>query len=557
MKKIVIVGGMAAGCKAAARLKRVLPDSRVTIVEKRNFLSYGSCGMPLYASGEVQSFDELATTPYGMLRNADFFWNVKGVEALTNASVVKIDVDAKIVLCRNGSEEFELEYDELIITTGAKASPTPFPCPESDNISHFHNPMDAKKFREKAQRGEIGSAAIVGGGYIGCELAEALVNLWGIETTIIERESHLLPKSFDGEISGILKKVLENEDICCKTGISVLKAEESGEGISLSLDNGEELNVDYLFICSGTKPETALTNSIGLHTGDYGGILVDERMQTNVPNIWAAGDCVEVKSLVDDKYSWFPLGSLANRQGRVIADNIAGIKSKFHGAAGAISMQVFGFIMAACGFNENEANSRGIEYESVIAGFQDRPDYHPDVRNLYTKMLFSKNEGRLLGLQIAGKGEVTRYIDSFSCLIAGKGTIHDLCDFEHAYNPPHSGPVNPLNFLGYIALSHIDGVKNQPVSVMDDFNGSIIDVRQDFEIDATHKIQNSINIPLHEFRKRAEELNKDENIFIICQKGTRSYEAARHLKNLGYNKVFYMGGGMSMKTMDIELGDEG
>ncbi len=549
MNKVVIIGGQAAGCKAAARLKRIMPDSEITIVEKREILSFGACGMPFYASGDIPELLELATTPYGMVRDAEFFRDVKGVEARIHTEATAIDTSAQTVSCRDlmSGEEFELGYDNLIIATGGRTSRPPFPCPESERISTFIKPADAKAFRKKAQTGQVGTAVVIGGGYIGCELAEALVSLWGIDTHIVEMEDRLLPKAFDGELAGLIAKVYEDEGVNLHLRTRVEKVELDDDGNpTVSLNSGESIDCDYVFIATGIMPDTRLARSAGVRIGDRGGIAVDNQMRTNIANIFAAGDCIEINNYITGKPCLLPLGSLANRQGRVAADAIAGRDANFGGAVGAISMKAFELITASTGLTEKLAGILGYECSTIVGNWTDRPDYYPENHDIYAKLVYERETLRLLGLQLVGRGEVTRYIDSFTQMAAAEGTLYDLLDAEHAYTPPHSGPLNPLNNLAAMALNQEEGIRCIEPGEIDKFEGLVIDVREESEIEAYPLERADEKISIKYFREKASNLDTSRPVLVVCQRGPRSYEAARWLNGRGASEVAYLGGGMQL-----------
>jgi len=555
MSKVVIIGGMAAGCKTATRLKRIKPETEIFIIEKNPFLSYGTCGMPFYASGDVDGFMEPATSSWGMVRDETFFKNVKDINAFINTEAIKIDNDKKIVHCKNlqNNKEFILNYDFLVIATGAKAVAPPFPVPKSEKISNFHNPQDAKKFREKAQRGQIGSVTIVGSGYIGCELAEAMVSLWGLDTHCIELSNRLIPRAIDKEISMLVEKVLTENDIKLHLNTKVEKIElDENDNPVVFLNNGEKIISDYVFTCVGIKPNIDLAKSIGVEIGSLDGIIVNDKMQTNLKNVYAAGDCVEIKNLITGQPSFFPLGSLANRQGRVIANNINGNDDKFEGAIGTSSVKVFDFVIASAGISETTAKELSLDYDCVLGSWYDRPDYMPDSKTLYGKLIYDKKTRRLLGLQLAGYGEVTRYIDAFSIFASEHRQAEDLLNFEHAYTPTHSGPLNPLNFLG--AMAEAQEV-NKLICLSphtENFEGIILDVRETDEIKSAKYNDNAITMSVAEYRRRLNELDKTKPILVVCQRGPRSYEVANTLLNNGFQKVYYLGGGVQFANCILD-----
>ena len=563
MKKIVIIGGMAAGCKAAARLSRLSPDYQITVIERKPFVSFDNCGLPLYASGDVNDLFDLSKTAYGVIRDKDYFRDAKDVDVLINTEAEEIDAEELEVRCKDIEKNkiFSLPYDALIIATGTKPVEPKFPLPKSQRISSFHHPFDAKAFREEAQKGKVGKAVIIGGGFVGCELTDTLSSLWGIETTLIETENSLMINSVDPEISRLIeKRIIDN-------GVKILSSTEI-EKIELDQDDlpvvypkdGRKITSDYVFYNLGVKPETTLARSANVKLGKYGGIVVDKNMRTNINNIWAAGNCVETVKLVTSKAGYFPLGSISNRMGRVAADSIAGLSNeecvnKFKGAVGTISLKIFDQIICAAGLTEREANKSGYNIGSVIGCWADRPDYHPDSKNIFGKLVFEKDSLKLLGLQLLSEGEVTRYIDTFSELLTNKRTVYDLVNLEHAYAPAHSSPISPLNYLGYMAVSQEkDGIKNFNPLCLSSFKGIFIDVREPSEVDYTPFQGNTIHIPFSRLRLKLGELEHMQPYMFLCSKGPRSYEAARLLINNGFKNISYLGGGMVMyKEITREL----
>lgn len=559
MKKVIIIGGMAAGCKTATRLKRIAPDFQVTLIEAKDFISYGTCGMPFYASGEVDSFDDLNKTPFGILRDVAYFKSVKGVNVLINTFVNSVDRQLKLVHCKNllTDETFSLSYDYLVLATGAEPTLPKIHLPKSDYISTFHNPLDAKKFRMLAEKGKIGSAAIIGGGYIGCELAEALTAMWGIETHLIEIENRLLPRILDKEISMLLEKTLKNEGVFLHLSSKVTDVIEQDDNTLLIKFNNQEITVDYVFLCTGIRPKIDLANQLELKIGNLGGILVDEEMRTSSKDVWAVGDCVEVKNLISGKSDYFPLGSLANRQGRVAANSIANLIDTFKGAIGTNSIRVFGLTVASAGLNESAIAENFDKYESVIGCWYDRPDYMPESKSLFGKLIYQKHNFRLVGLQLAGFGEVTRYIDVFSAMASLGLACQDLVEFDHSYTPPHSSPLNPLNYLGQMALNqHFHSIKCLSPLILERFEGKVIDVRESYEIEDAPIPVTSTHIPLENIKEALMSYEKDENILIVCQRGSRSYEAARFFINNGFKNVSYLGGGMQLALQILDKKDD-
>ncbi len=554
MRNVIIIGGIAAGCKAAARLSRISPDFKIIIIERGSFISFGNCGLPLFASGDVDDLFELSKTSYGVIRDKAFFKNVKGVEVFINTEAEDIDTKKSVVTCKDlqSNNTFDLPYDSLILATGANAVQPKFPFEKSPRISSFHSPLDAKAFRNEAQRGKINKAVIIGGGFIGCELVEALTSLWGIETVLIEKEDSLLGRFVDPEMSGIIENRIKENGVKVLLSTEVEKIGlDKNELPVVSLKGGEEISSDYVLYNLGVQPETWLAKQAGVELGMYGGIIVDEQMRTNIPGIWAAGDCVLTENIVTGKPDYFPMGSLSNRMGRTAADSIAGINNSFSGSAGTASLKLYDLIICTTGLTERKANEYGLNLGSVIGCWKDRPDYHPESKNIFGKLIYEKDTLKLLGLQLVGEGEVTRYIDVFSELLSGKRTIYDLINLEHAYTPPHSSPVSPLNHLGYMAISlEKESIQNFNPACLSSYKSIFIDVRETSEIGNYPFLDDSIKIPLTELRAKLQDTNLPESvrdlhqpIMFVCEKGPRSYEAARLFINNGYKNVSYLGGG--------------
>ncbi|UCD94136.1 MAG: FAD-dependent oxidoreductase [Candidatus Zixiibacteriota bacterium] len=551
---IVIVGGVAAGPKTAATLVRRLPKARITIFEKSNDISFATCGLPYYASGDVGSFEALTLTSYGVPRDRKFFRNSRGFEVITGAEVAAIDRKKKLVrvyLSETG-ESIEHGYDKLVLATGAKPQKPPFPIADSSRIRHFTRPNDAICFRESAQKGEIGKVLIVGGGFIGCELAEAVGGMWGIETILAEKELQLLPYVLDEEMSDLVTRELTGKGVKIMLGVCIDGIGLDGAGKPVvKIDKSETIAVDYVFLCLGVRPNVALAEECGLVIGETGGIAVDGHMQTSDQDIFAGGDCVESISRVTGKKLYMPMGSIANRHGRIIAENIAGADAEFPGVTGSFLVKVYDVNVGAVGISQREAEKAGINAGAVWASFVDKPDYYPESKSFTLKMVYDSDSGRLLGLQAVGAGDVCRRIDVFSSFLQKEASIRELIDFEHGYAPPYSEALDPLYHVASIALARQWGI--DMVSPGLDFeDGEIVwlDVREKAEAAEApwspfdgSQIRRYINIPLNELKENLDKLGKADRIMIICRRGARSYQAAVMLKHAGYNNVHIVGGG--------------
>jgi pyruvate/2-oxoglutarate dehydrogenase complex dihydrolipoamide dehydrogenase (E3) component/rhodanese-related sulfurtransferase len=421
-----------------------------------------------------------------------------------------------------------------------------FPLPDSPSVSQFHSPADAKRFKEAAQKGQVKKAVIIGGGFIGSELTESLAALWGIETILIEKEKNILQNFLDHEFSKIVENRIKSNGVKIISTCEVQKVGVDENGLPyVELDKCDTIKCDYVFYNLGVKPNTSLAVKAGVKVGPHGGILVDDKMRTNVPNIWAAGDCVEAKNIVTGKTDYYALGSLSNRMAREAADSINGKNISFKGTVGSISLKIFDLIVCAAGLTELKAEKYGYKVGSVLGCWSDRPDYHPEAKNLFAKIVYEKQSLKLLGLQLAGEGEVTRYIDIFSNLLANFETAYQLINLEHAYTPAHSSPVSPLNYLGYMIINQEkEGLKDIKPLDVPGFEGSVLDVREDYEVALHAELKKAQNIPLSKLRSCIDDIELDKPVMCFCEKGPRSYEAARYLKNHGHENAKYLSGGL-------------
>ena len=552
---VVIVGGVACGPKTGAVLARRKPDARITLFQRDTRMSYGSCGMPYFASGDIATFAELEATSYGIPRNADWFSKTRGFKVVAGAEVTAIDRGNKTVTVKDlaSGESYEHGYSQLVLATGAVPNGVPFPIPDSPCIRAFTRPDDAITFRAMAEQGNVGRALIVGGGFIGCELAESAGGLWGIETVLVEREPQILPYALDRDMAAIAQRELARQNITVYTGVEIVRIDHDGEGALIAtLNNGEGVTADYVFLCLGIHPLTELARDCGLEVGASGGLIVNERLQTSDPNIYAGGDCIQSTHQLTGENLYLPMGSLANRHGRVIAENLAGHKSMFPGVLGTFFVKIFDTNVGAVGLSERAAKEAGFKTGVLWGSFPDKPDYYPEGKTMVLKMIYESDSGRLLGLQAVGAGDIFRRIDVFSSFLQRKATIDDLLDFEHGYAPPFSEALDPLYHLACMAQAQMRGQKF--VSSQADLTGDpelvLVDVRQteEFETESLAESHGQcpapLNIPLEELRDRTGELDKSKRIVVSCKRGPRSYWAASILSAAGFEKVEILAGGL-------------
>ncbi len=557
---IVVIGGVAAGPKTAAVLARRLPGHKITLFQKESRISYGTCGLPYFASGDINSFDELTYTSYSVPRTPDFFLNSKNFEVRVLSEVLNINRSQKTVTVKNivSNDIFVQGYGKLVIATGSVPNRPPFPYPTSPVVRSFTRPEDAIHFRQMVQTGQIEKVVIIGGGFIGCELVEAMASMWGIETVLVEKEPQVLPFVLDREMAELVKHEMVKKEITVMTGAEV-------EKVGISQDNRPEVHIknqavlsaDYVFICVGVHPESSLAKECGLKIGSTGGIEVNSRLQTSDPDIYAGGDCVEVKHLITGGKIFLPMGSLANRHGWVIAENICGNEREFPGVVGSFLVKVFDLNVGITGLSEQTAARDGLDTGSVLGSFPDKPDYYPEVKTFTIKLVYEKKSGRLLGLQAVGEGDICRRVDVFSAFLQRKAAVEDLLHFEHGYAPPYSEALDPLHQLATMVIAQQGGTSFlKPAFDFDGFmehNGLTdviaLDVREPEEIEAhpwriagRNNVQH-VNIPLNDLKKRLDELVRTREIVIMCRRGPRAYQASVILKQAGFHKVHVIGGG--------------
>nr|CAJ31174.1 NADH oxidase [uncultured sulfate-reducing bacterium] len=558
---VVIIGGVAAGPKTAATLARRLPGARITLFQKEKHLSYAKCGFPFLASGELGSFDALVQTSYGVARDSGFFQSSKGFKTVTSAEVTQINRGKKTVsvrMCETG-ETFEHGYGRLVIATGSIPNRPPIPMPQSDRVRPFSSPADVTGFRDLAQRGEIDNVVIIGGGFIGVELCEAVGEMWGIGVKLFEKQPQLLPYMLDPEMAAIVQRSLAVQGVDALVDVEVEKVELDSQGKPVVFVKGREPTpADYVFLCLGVHPEGRLARESGLDVSENGAIRVDSALRTSDPDIFAGGDCIESVHRITKQPIYMPMGSLANRHGRVIAENLAGASVEFPGVVGAFVLRAFELNIGGVGLSEQTARGAGLESWSVWGSFPDRPDYNPEAKTLTLKMVYEQKTNRLLGLQAVGRGDICRRIDVFSALLHGEKAVEDLMDFEHGYAPPFAEALDPLHHMAAIAMTRERGVTfvspdfvHAPV----DRDTLVLDVREDEESasaplpsEISKVFGEALHIPLGQLRERLHEVDRNRRILTICQRGVRSYQAALILQTAGFEDVHILSAGLQAQT---------
>ncbi len=548
--KVVVIGASAAGLRAACRARRLLGKAKITVIDQGSYISYGACGMPYFVSGDIENVDKLRSTPYGLVRDPDFFSAAKDLEVLTMTRVERINRKERKVLCKavETQDETEIAYDKLVIAAGASPNVLPGVEKKSPRITTFKTLHDAISIKKALAKGEIRKVGIIGGGFIGCELAESFGSLWGAEVVMIEAAPQILPGIMDEETARGVEAYLKSEDVEIHTGCPVEEVTDTGDGVVIKTKDGS-IEADHAVMALGVKPQNSLAVECGIDIGELGGIVVDKQMRTSDPDIYAAGDVIEVKHAISGKPALMPLGSLANRQGRVAGSNIGGKKDGFGPVVGSAALKVFDLNVACTGLTERAAAEAGFDASCAWGTFSDRPEYYPESENVLLKLVFEKGTQRLLGMQGYGTGEVVKRVDLLASLLKKEGRLDDLIDSEFAYAPPFAPAVDPLFSLGCAAQNAVrEGVEG--LSPGADCGGrTIIDVRTPEEMENDPiPLDGIINIPLEELRKRWEEVPKDKPVLLVCSKGLRSAESTRIMLENGIKDAVYLGGGILMKA---------
>lgn len=551
MRRVVIIGGVAAGLKAAAKVRRCDPDAQITVIEKGDIVSYGACGMPYFVGGDIDDFNQLMMTPAGAIRNVEFFKTVKNVDILTKALATRIDRTEKLVYVKkiDNSEETSIPYDKLVIATGASPLKPPISGIELANIHQLWHPNDAKAIRFGLERGKYENVVIIGAGLVGMEMAEAFKN-WEINVTVIEMKEQIFPAFLDPEIAQAVAKYAKEKGISIITGERV--EQFKGEtGVEAVITDKQEIPADLVVLAAGVRPNAQLAREAGLALGITGAIAVNEYMQTSDPDIYAGGDCVENTHLVTGKKVFVPMGSTANKHGRVIGENICGGMAKFRGVLGTVVVKVLDYNVGKVGLTEREAREMGYEYMSVMTGGHDRPHYMPGAKLMTVKLVFDPKTRRLLGAQSFGEGDIAKRIDVLATAITMGATVDDLFDIDLGYAPPYSGPIDNVAVAANAAMNKLAGVLNgisplEAKAKMEEGGAVFLDVRSPAECKQIRIAGcNDIKyIPLGQLRGRTGELDKDDEIVAFCKISLRGYEAALILEGEGFKNVKVMEGGL-------------
>lgn len=537
--KVLIVGGVAGGASAAARLRRLDEKAEIIMFERGEYISFANCGLPYYIGGEINKKSALT------LQTPQSFNSRFNVDVRVWNEVTAIDAEKKQVTVHNvqTGEDYTESYDELILSPGAAPLVPKMDGVDDPRVFTLRNIPDTVKIRDYVEEEFPESAVVVGGGYIGVEMAENLKKA-GLKVTIVELADHVIAP-LDGDMAAEVHRYLRDQGVELMLGKAVQSMEGKGGKLTLHLSEGE-IETDMVILSVGVRPDTALAQSARLELNPKGAIVVNEHMQTSKEHIYAVGDAIEIVDFVTGKKGYVPLAGPANKQGRIAADNICGIKSSYKNTLGSSVLKIFDMTVAMTGVNERTAQAAGLDYDKVYTYSQSHASYYPGGHGISIKTLYEKGTGKILGAQLVGYDGVDKRCDVIATAIRAGMTAYDLTELELCYAPPFGSAKDPVNFVGYVIENTLTGkVKNffwnDVEKLPRDGSVTLLDVRTPSEREVGH-IPGFIHIPLDELRQRAGELPQDKPVYIHCHSGLRSYLACRMLTGLGYDCCNLSGG---------------
>ncbi len=539
MLRIVIIGGVAGGMSAAARLRRLDEKAVITVLEKGAYVSYANCGLPYFIGGIIKERGDL------LIRTPESLRERFNIDVRTGCEALSINRGARSVHAADASGEFDIPYDRLVISTGARPVIPPIPGITGPGVYTLRDIPDMDRIMEAAGKSRPGSAAVIGGGYIGLEMAENLKRL-GADVTILEKTGHILPL-IDSEMALIVQDHLKKNNIALKLGEEAVSLKQALKGVTIDLLSGESIQADMAVLSVGVKPDAKIAMEAGLETGKSGGIRVNEFLQTSDAYIYAVGDAIETYNPVLKRYAFYPLAGPANKQGRIAADNIIrGNKKTYGGTFGTAIVSVFGLAVAFTGASEQALDRDGIPHRTTIVHPLSHAGYYPGASTLSIKVMFGPEDGLILGAQAVGFEGADKSIDVISALMLKNGTVYDLSEFEQAYSPQFSSAKDPLNMAGFTAENMLESLV-KPVYWTDlagPDGGSffILDVRTEEEY-GRGSIPGAVNIPVDSLRERLGEVPPDKKIAVYCRVGFRGYLATRILMQNGFKDVYNLSGG--------------
>lgn len=542
---VLVIGGVAAGTKTAAKLKRENRDFNVTLITKGENISYAGCGLPYYVGGVIEDKSDL------IVNTPKSFSDLTQVEVKTSVEALEIDKDKKIVKAFDiqNKKEIIFNYDKLVIATGADPIKPPIEGIDLEGVFYMRTPDDAIAVREVVETNNVKRAVVVGGGFIGLEVAENLHEM-GVKTTLVEAMDHIMP-GFDDEVSSYVENELIENGIMVLTG-ERLTSIEGDEKVSKVRTDKRAMKADMIVMSVGIRANSNIAETCGLELESNKTIKVNEYMQTNDEDIYAVGDCVTVKNILSGKPVWSPMGSSANKEGRCLAKTLAGKKTEFNGVLGTGIVKLLNLNAARTGLTEKEALNLGYNVESVLVPIDDKAHYYPDSKMIIIKLISDKDNKKVLGAQVFGEGNVDKHIDVISTAITFNATINDLQNLDLAYAPPFSTAIHPVGHAANVLLNKIDGdvktlryeefLENQESYKLADVN-------------KTPQLEGVTYIDLTQLNGKLDGFELDDKILLVCARGKRAYLAYNRMKHFGYKDVQVLEGGLALnKELNVELG---
>ena len=557
-EKILVVGGVALGPKAACRCKRLMPDAQITLVDENELISYGGCGIPYYVSGEIQNLDDLRSTPYHTVRDPAFFQAMKGLNVRARPRALAIDRAAQTLLVKdlNSGKEEKLPYDKLVLATGASPRMPPVEGKDLKNVLSLTRLEAAGAIRAACQEGKVTEAVIVGGGFIGLEAAVALADMWGVKVSVVEMMDQILPGVLSHSLALMAAHDCQAHKVDVHVSEKVLRIEGTDGAVSAVVTDKRRIPAQMVIFAAGFTPNGGLAKEAGLEVAPFGAIVVDEHMRTSDPAIYAGGDCVCIKNIITGKPGYLPLGSMANRQGRVIGTNLAGGDATFPGYVGSWAVKLFDMAFCGVGLTVERARKEGYDALSVGVEQLDHAHFYPEKSMMTLELVVDKPSRRVLGLQgaCADPDSLKARIDAVAAALQySKPTVDDISNLEVAYAPPFASAMDVVNAVANVADNALDG-RFTPITGdtfmelwknRDKNNVFFIDARPAAAGRAVQEKHPDWHaIPLEEIAARANEVPKDRPVAIICNTGLRAYDSLLILARSGVKELVNASGGM-------------
>ena len=538
--KVVIVGGVAGGATAATRIRRLYENAQIIVIERTGYISYANCGLPYYIGGVIEDKDDLT------LQTPESFLERFKIDVRVEQEVTGIDASKKTVTIKrlDNGQEYEESYDKLILSSGARPVRPDLPGINDNRVFFLRTVEDTFKIRAFVENTKPETAVMIGGGFIGLEIAENLIDL-GVKVTIIQRPDHVM-NTLDYDMASLVHAKLRSKGIDLKLGSNVIGFESDADNLSVLLKDDEPVRTDMVLMAVGVTPETTLAKKAGLSLGLKDAIVVNDKMETSAHDIYAVGDAVMVKHYVTGNDAVIALAGPANKQGRIAADNICGFESHYKGSMGSSVLKLFDMTVASTGITEKTAKQAGVIYDKVVLSPSSHAGYYPGAKVMTMKLIYAKEDLHILGAQIVGFDGVDKRIDVIATAIQAGMRADALKDLDLSYAPPYSSAKDPVNMAGFmienietgkIKQFHFDEVD----MLLENDNVTLLDVRTEFEYRLSH-VEGFINIPVDDLRERIGEIEPEKPVYIMCQSGLRSYIACRILMQNGFDCYNFSGG---------------